>query len=314
MKESGLKLDLKAHRGNDRDLSSRRGNRGVGPMKQADGTPISTGLAEKETLASETLYRAISERNAGLLDAAVTADWQFVPLAETSGRWSPMEMMNESSTGSQEPKGTATCANGYDVQYRSVVRVRILHSDPFIAAGLEAVLQKRRDLKVVIAGVGSESANLIGESAEADVVIADYESGLRLSEAGRESHRRVVILTQSDGEAQICHALKHGARGYLLLGCSPEDVVEAIRSVCQGGVALAPFVARRITENMKQVALTSRQKNILRQLMLGLSNKRIAVECSVTEGTVKTHVKAILAKLNATSRTEAIAIAHRRGL
>jgi DNA-binding NarL/FixJ family response regulator len=213
------------------------------------------------------------------------------------------------------PKETATRLNGPDVPHSGEIRVLISHSDPLISAGLEAVLQKRRGLKVVFPRFGNEFAHDIdGESAEADVVIADYESALRLSETSRESRGRLVILTHSDSEAQICRALERGARGYLLLGCSPEDLVEGIRSVYQGGVAFGPQVARRIAENMTQQALTAREESVLRQLMLGLSNKRIAVKFTLTEGTVKTHVKSILAKLNAASRTEAIAIAHRRGL
>jgi DNA-binding NarL/FixJ family response regulator len=213
------------------------------------------------------------------------------------------------------PKETPTRLNGPDVPHSCEIRVLISHSDPLVSAGLEAVLQKRRDVKVVFPRFGSEFAHEIdGESAEADVVIADYESALRLSETSRESRGRLVILTHSDSEAQICRALERGARGYLLLGCSPEDLVEGIRSVYQGGVAFGPLVTRRIAENMTQQALTAREESVLRQLMLGLSNKRIAVKFTLTEGTVKTHVKSILAKLNAASRTEAIAIAHRRGL
>ena len=213
------------------------------------------------------------------------------------------------------PKGTATRLNGPDVPLSGEIRVLISHSDPLISAGLEAVLQNRRGLKVVFPRFGSELAHDIdGESAEADVVIADYESALRLSETSRESRSRLVILTHSDSEARICRALERGARGYLLLGCSPEDLVEGIRSVYHGGVAFGPLVTRRIAENMTQQALTAREESVLRQLMLGLSNKRIAVKFTLTEGTVKTHVKSILAKLNAASRTEAIAIAHRRGL
>ena len=82
----------------------------------------------------------------------------------------------------------------------------------------------------------------------------------------------------------------------------------------EGGVALEPLVARRIAESMKQEPLTAREEGVLRQLMLGLSNKKIAVKFDLAEGTVKTHVKSILAKLHAGSRMEAIAIAHRRGL
>jgi DNA-binding NarL/FixJ family response regulator len=213
------------------------------------------------------------------------------------------------------PKGTATRLNGPDVPHSGEIRVLISHSDPLISAGLEAVLQKRRGLKVVFPRFGNEFGHDIDEeSAEADVVIADYESALRLSETSRESRGRLVILTHSDSETQICRALERGARGYLLLGCSPEDLVEGILSVYQGGVAFGPHVARRIAENMTQQALTAREESVLRQLMLGLSNKRIAVKFTLTEGTVKTHVKSILAKLNAASRTEAIAIAHRRGL
>jgi DNA-binding NarL/FixJ family response regulator len=213
------------------------------------------------------------------------------------------------------PKETSTRLNGHDVPHSGEIRVLISHSDPLISAGVEAVLQSRRDLKVVFPRFGSEFGSEIdGESAEADVVIADYESALRLSETSRESRGRLVILTHSDSEAQICRALECGARGYLLLGCSPEDLVEGIRSVYQGGVAFGPLVTRRIAENMTQQALTAREKSVLRQLMLGLSNKRIAIKFTLTEGTVKTHVKSILAKLNAANRTEAIAIAHRRGL
>jgi len=213
------------------------------------------------------------------------------------------------------PKETSTRLNGPGVPHSGEIRVLISHSDPLISAGLEVVLQKRGDLKVVFPRFGSEFAReMDGESAEADVVIADYESGLRLSETGGESRGRLVILTHSDSEAQICSALERGARGYLLLGCSPEDLVEGIRSVYHGGVAFGPLVTRRIAENMTQQALTAREKSVLRQLMLGLSNKRIAIKFTLTEGTVKTHVKSILAKLNAANRTEAIAIAHRRGL
>ena len=212
------------------------------------------------------------------------------------------------------PKETSTCLNGHEVPRFADIGVLIFHSDPFIAAGLEAVLRKRRDLKILIPRPGADVARGDEESAKADVVIADYESGLRLIETARESGRRVLILTHSDGEDQICRALQRGARGYLLLGCSPEELVEGIRSVYEGGVALGPLVACRIAENMKRQALTAREKGVLRQLMLGLSNKRIAEKFNLREGTIKTHVKSILGKLNATSRTEAIAIAHRSGL
>jgi DNA-binding NarL/FixJ family response regulator len=223
-------------------------------------------------------------------------------------------MLDDCASVRRDPKETSTCLNGHDVPHSGEIGVLISHSDPFIAAGLEAVLRKRRDLKILIRRPGTDVALPDEKSAKADVVIADYESGLRLSETGGESGGRVVILTHSDSEDQICRALHRGVRGYLLLGCTPEELVVGIRSVYEGGVALGPLVAGRIAENMKQQALTAREKGVLRQLMLGLSNKRIAAKFNLREGTIKTHVKSILGKLNAASRTEAIAIAHRRGL
>jgi DNA-binding NarL/FixJ family response regulator len=137
---------------------------------------------------------------------------------------------------------------------------------------------------------------------------------LRLIESGGSRRHRVMILTHSNSEAKICHALEQGARGYLLLGCSLEDVIDGLRSVHGGGVALGPLVVSRMADWMKQQALTIREEDILRQMMLGLSNKGIARNLTMAVGTVKTHVKSILAKLDAAGRTEAVAIAQRRGI
>jgi DNA-binding NarL/FixJ family response regulator len=105
----------------------------------------------------------------------------------------------------------------------------------------------------------------------------------------------------------MCHALERGARGYLLLDCGLQDLLDSLRSVHAGGIALAPLVAARVADRMKHKALTPREGQVLRQLMMGLSNKSIASELALAEGTVKTHVKSILVKLDARSRTGAVA-------
>ena len=184
------------------------------------------------------------------------------------------------------------------------IRVLIAHGDPLISAGLAATLSRLRDFETVGGGARQPAA---------DVVIADYESGLRLIASGALG-RRVMILTHSDSEAKICHALEQGARGYLLLGCSLQDLVDGLRSVYTGGIALGPLVASRIADRMKQQALTPREGDILRYMMLGMSNKAIATKLTLAVGTVKTHVKSVLEKLNASSRTEAVSIAQRRGI
>jgi DNA-binding NarL/FixJ family response regulator len=197
----------------------------------------------------------------------------------------------------------------------STIKVLIAHGDPLIAAGLAVTLQSQRDFEAYVFRAASKlSSAIANDLPRADVVVADYDLGMRLiMSAGAASHR-VVILTHGDGEARICHALEHGARGYLLLGCALQDLFDGLRAVCSGGTALGPLVAGRVGEWMKQRALTRREGDVLRQMMLGRSNKRIATELNVAIGTVKTHVKSVLDKLNAASRTEAVAIAQRRGI
>jgi DNA-binding NarL/FixJ family response regulator len=185
------------------------------------------------------------------------------------------------------------------------IRVLIAHGDPLIAAGLAATLGRLRDFEAVTGGVRQPAA---------DVVIADYDAGLQLIAAGAASARRVVILTHSDSEAKICHALEQGARGYLLFGCSLQELVDGLHSVHMGGIALGPLAASRVADRMKQQALTRREADILRYMMLGLSNKAIATKLTLAVGTVKTHVKAVLEKLDASSRTQAVSIAQRRGI
>jgi len=187
------------------------------------------------------------------------------------------------------------------------IKVLIVHSDPLIAAGLEATLGRMRDFELVVGGIGQRLP-------QADVAVTDYDSGLRMIAAGSPLSRRLMILTHSDSEAKICHALEQGARGYLLLGCSLQELAAGLRSVYLGGIALGPLAATRIADRMKQQALTRREGDILRHMMLGMSNKAIASKLTLAVGTVKTHVKSVLEKLDASSRTQAVSIAQRRGI
>jgi DNA-binding NarL/FixJ family response regulator len=196
----------------------------------------------------------------------------------------------------------------------SKMKILIAHGDPLVAAGLAVSLQKQPDFEAYVWPASNLSSATASDLPRPDVVIADYDSGMRLiASAGAKGHR-VVILTHSDGEARIRGALEQGARGYLLLGCSLRELFDGLRSVRAGGLAIGPLVAGRVAEWMTHRALTRREGDILRHMMLGRSNKHIAIELNVAIGTVKTHVKSILDKLDAASRTEAAAIAQRRGI
>ena len=196
----------------------------------------------------------------------------------------------------------------------SRIKIHIAHGDPLVAAGLVVSLQKQHDFEAYVWPASNLSSATAGDLPRPDVVIADYDSGMRLITSAAAKSYQVVILTHSDGEARIRDALEQGARGYLLLGCSLRELFDGLRSVRAGGLAIGPLVAARVAECMTQRALTRREEDILRQMMLGRSNKHIAIALNVAIGTVKTHVKSILDKLDATSRTQAAAIAQRRGI
>jgi DNA-binding NarL/FixJ family response regulator len=201
--------------------------------------------------------------------------------------------------------------NSAVVTPRAQLSVMILYADPVIGAGLAAVLQEDPGFQNVPA---PPPGDFLCGSSPADVVLADYETALRLAESAPQWAKNLVVFTNYDSEARICRALESGARGYLLYGVGLPELFEGIRSVQQGGVALSPLVATRITHRIKGKALTGREKAVLEQLMLGLRNKGIARRLNLSVGTVKTHVKAILAKLDAQSRTAAVITAQRSGL
>jgi DNA-binding NarL/FixJ family response regulator len=121
-------------------------------------------------------------------------------------------------------------------------------------------------------------------------------------------------VTPSQRENDVRHALELGVQGYLLLGCTPKDLLSAVRAVGRGMRWLCPEAATRMADSMAQDGLTPREEQVLRLLVAGCSNKVIGQSLDLALGTVKTHVKAIFQKLNARSRTEAISICMQRGL
>jgi DNA-binding NarL/FixJ family response regulator len=195
------------------------------------------------------------------------------------------------------------------------IKVVIAHSDPLISAGLAALLKGQRDIEIVAHGRElTELCPSWGEGPSRCVVVADYNSGLQLAASRGSGRDKVMILTHIDSEANIWQALQCGVCGYLLFGCGLKELVDGVRSVHAGATVLAPLVAGRIADRMKSKRLTTREEDILRRMMLGLSNKRIALQLDLAVGTVKTHIKSILEKLDAGNRTEATAIARRRGV
>jgi DNA-binding NarL/FixJ family response regulator len=194
------------------------------------------------------------------------------------------------------------------------IPVWVAHRSPLIFAGLNAVLAKQHDFEVVCADSEPGGVQLNQWPESAGVLVTDRETGLRLlNEEGRRGWR-IVIVTDDNSVASIRHAVQSGANGYLLLSSTSSMVAGAVRRAMQGEATFDPLVSAKMSDAFSRDALTARETEILQLLMRGLGNKAIANIIDRTVGTVKTHVKAILAKLQAASRTEAVAVATRRGL
>ncbi len=125
---------------------------------------------------------------------------------------------------------------------------------------------------------------------------------------------RVIMLTTSEGDVEIQRALEGGARGYMLKSMPPKDLVEAIRQVHAGKKRIPPTIAAHLAEHYSDEALTAREVEVLQQIAGGNRNRDIAERLFISEETVKVHIKHIMDKLGASDRTQAVAIAVRRGI
>ena len=122
------------------------------------------------------------------------------------------------------------------------------------------------------------------------------------------------MLTTFEGDVEMQRALEAGARGYLLKTMPPGELIEAIRQVHAGKKRIPPAVAAQLAEHLSDESLTAREIEVLRHIAEGNRNKDIAERLFISEETVKVHVKHVMDKLGASDRTEAVAIAIRRGI
>jgi two-component system NarL family response regulator len=125
---------------------------------------------------------------------------------------------------------------------------------------------------------------------------------------------RAIVMTAFESEEDVQNALRLGARGYLLKGCSQATLLEAIRRVHGGEVFLLPRIAQKLVERLQNPQLSPRELEVLTSMAAGKINKEIGVQLGIAESTVKTHVASLLVKLGVATRTSAIKEAVRRGL
>jgi DNA-binding NarL/FixJ family response regulator len=213
-----------------------------------------------------------------------------------------------------------------------VTRIRILVADdqPLVRTGIRRVIDSDEALAVIGEASDGHEAVALTRALRPDVVLMDIrmpildgiEATARLTESG--SHARVVILTTFGLDEYVLGALRAGASGFVLKEAPPEEILDAIHIVARGDALIAPAVTRAVIEELgrrpvrtelrsKLDELTPREREVFDLLAQGLSNAEIAAELVVGEGTVKTHVAHVLAKLGVRDRVQAVVFAFESG-
>ena len=203
----------------------------------------------------------------------------------------------------------------------AVNRIKVLTVDdhPLLREGIAAVLQAEEDIELVAEAANGKQAIESFRLNRPDVTLMDLQmpgmNGVEAILAIRQHcpNARFIVLTTYQGDAQALRAIKAGAAGYLLKSMLRKDLLDTIRAVHAGKRRIPPEIAAELAEHVTDDPLSEREIQVLRHVALGMSNKIIGGELSVSEATVKAHMKSILSKLGANDRTHAVTIAMKRG-
>lgn len=191
----------------------------------------------------------------------------------------------------------------------SEIHVQVAHPDPYLAAGITALLQANAQFTLQ-ARQGSPRA--------VDVVVADYATAVAAPPLSPAAARRntppCLVVTSHRGSWHVRRAIDAGVRGYVLDDCSAGELSAAVTALAGGARYLPIPIAEKLAESLAYPTPTARELAVLELLAVGMSNREIAHRLRIGEGTVKTHMKALLDKLGAASRTGAVSEAVRRGL
>jgi DNA-binding NarL/FixJ family response regulator len=200
------------------------------------------------------------------------------------------------------------------------MKVLLIEAQPLTRVGIETVLGGESDIELI--GEADTASDGFGKFKELkpDVTIL----GLRLPDSCtlddldnyfiEDPKARIIMLAEHAGDAEISKALKKGAAGYVCRDVSPEELLDAVRTVAKGRKYIPSDIAAIVSENLGREELTSAEQNVLRMIVGGMSNKEIGFALDISENTVKTHVKNIFDKIGVSDRTSAATTAIKRGL
>jgi len=202
----------------------------------------------------------------------------------------------------------------------SQIRVLSVDDHPLLRQGIAVIINNESDMLLVAeAASGGEGIQKFREH-QPDVTLMDLRlpdmSGIDTMIAIRTEFpdARVIMLTTFEGDVEVQRALGAGARGYMLKSMPPKDLVEVIRQVHAGKKRVPAELAAQLAEHLSDESLTEREIEVLRHVAGGNRNRDIAEQLFISEETVKVHVKHVMEKLGANDRTQAVAIAVRRGI
>lgn len=211
------------------------------------------------------------------------------------------------------------------------IRILVADDHPVVRDGLVAILSTQDDFEIVAEADNGDDLVHKARQFTPDLVLTDIEmpkvDGVEAIKQIRTHlpDTQFIVFTAFDTDERIVGAVQAGAKGYLLKGAPRDDIFRAVRVVSRGGSLLEPEVASKLLQHISggttkspndelPEPLTEREQEVLAHLAQGKKNKDIATELFITERTVKFYVSAILGKLNASNRTEAVTIAAQKGL
>ena len=200
------------------------------------------------------------------------------------------------------------------------IRILTVDDHPLLREGIAAVLETETDMELVAEASDGNEALKQFRAHHPDVTLMDLQmpnmNGIDAIVAIRKDfpNARIIVLTTYSGDAQAVRAFKAGASGYMLKNMLRKELVDTIRTVHAGKKKIPSEIAVEMAEHHADDALTEREIEVLRQVAAGNANKAVASNLSLSEETVKAHMKNILSKLGANDRTHAVTIALKRGI